>query len=284
MDLIAYLLGKSKGGGGGEEPTGTITITENGTYNVKSYASAEVNTPSPRDWSQIGYTNEPSYIGAGFTRAKYIKDNWDATVVDGSRKFASDQDLVFIPLVDTSNMSDMSWFCQNSHLLQKFPALDTSNATNMRYFFNGCASLREIDFTNFDTSNCTDMHNMFFACYCLLNITIPFNTSKVTTMSSMFQRCWNTEELDLSSFTDEALTTVESMFYDCRELKKLDIRGFTFTNNPTYSSMFGTSASNGPTNDCLIIVKDTAQKTWITSRFSRLTNVKTVAEYEASLN
>ena len=29
------------------------------------------------------------------------------------------------------------------------------------------------------------------------------------------------------------------------------------------------------------IVKDDTEKSWITSRFSRLTNVKTVAEYEA---
>ena len=34
---------------------------------------------------------------------------------------------------------------------------------------------------------------------------------------------------------------------------------------------------------CLIIVKDDTQRTWITSKFSKLTNIKTIAEYEASL-
>jgi len=34
------------GTGGGDEPTGTIQITSNGTYNVKQYASANVALPN----------------------------------------------------------------------------------------------------------------------------------------------------------------------------------------------------------------------------------------------
>jgi len=45
--------------------------------------------------------------------------------------------------------------------------------------------------------------------------------------------------------------------------------------------MFGSSASNGVPDNCLIIVKDETAKQWITSKFSRLTNVKTIVEYEA---
>lgn len=45
MDILSYLLGK-KSGGGGDEPTGAIDISTNGTHNVKSYATANVNVSS----------------------------------------------------------------------------------------------------------------------------------------------------------------------------------------------------------------------------------------------
>lgn len=44
LDLI--LLHKAKKGGGGSKPTGTISITQNGEYDVSNYASADVDVPA----------------------------------------------------------------------------------------------------------------------------------------------------------------------------------------------------------------------------------------------
>ena len=43
--VIGFAAGKAQGGG--DEPTGTVQISNNGTHNVKQYAYAEVNVQLP---------------------------------------------------------------------------------------------------------------------------------------------------------------------------------------------------------------------------------------------
>ena len=43
--VLGFAAGKAQGSGGGDEPTGTVTITTNGTHNVRQYAYASVNVP-----------------------------------------------------------------------------------------------------------------------------------------------------------------------------------------------------------------------------------------------
>jgi hypothetical protein len=49
MDTKDFVLGfaAGKAQGGGDEPTGTVQITSNGTHNVRQYAYAEVNVQLP---------------------------------------------------------------------------------------------------------------------------------------------------------------------------------------------------------------------------------------------
>jgi surface protein len=59
------------------------------------------------------------------------------------------------------------------------------------------------------------------------------------------------------------------MFQNCSSLTELDLSSFDISNVKYYSGMF----DNVPT-DCLIYVKDSTAKTWITSKFSTLTKVQ----------
>lgn len=161
---------------------------------------------------------------------------------------------------------------------------NTSSVTNMSNMFTGCAGLTNLDVSTFNTEKVTNMSSMFDGCSGLTNINLSnFNTSAVTNMSEMFDGCNGLTSIDLSNFNTSLVTNMSSMFQYCKNLTSIDIRNFDFTNVTSYSSMFGSSASNGVPNDCLIIVKDDVAKTWITSKFSRLTNVKTIAEYESEV-
>lgn len=153
------------------------------------------------------------------------------------------------------SITTLAYFCTEYRLLLMPKIIFNDNITALQYMFNNCMNATNIDTSGFNTTNVTNMANMFYYCNALTS-------------------------LDLSSFETPALTNVSNMFYMCRALKHIDMRNFDFTNVTNYSNMFGASAGDGVPNSCEIIVKDDTAKTWITTNFSRLTGVKTVAEYE----
>lgn len=125
-------------------------------------------------------------------------------------------------------------------------------------------------------------------------------------MGYMFARCDALTEIDLSNWTIDAATLVEGMFYQSTSLKKINLKNATFRSVYYASSIFKdakkleeidlrsavfstrTSASlnnvfTGIPTNCLIIVKNETEKAWVLAQRSDLTNVKTVAEYEAIL-
>lgn len=100
----------------------------------------------------------------------------------------------------------------------------------------------------------------------------------VTTCNYMFNSCRHVTEIDLSNLDLSNVTDVSYMFYYCQSATKIDIRTLDSTKITVSTQMMGNVASN-----CLIIVKDDEFKTWLKGKFSSLINIKTVAEYEASL-
>ena len=184
---------------------------------------------------------------------------------------------------NTEKVTTMSNLFNNCKKLQKIniSSFNTQNTNTMASMFSNCRELKEIDVSKFNTEKVTSFVNMFYYCMLLTELNLSsFKTPLVTTMGSMFYYCNALESLDLSTFATPKLTNVSSMFYMCRNLKHIDMRNFDFTNVTSYSLMFGNSAGDSIPNSCEIIVKDETAKTWLTSKFTRLTNVKTVEEYE----
>ena len=163
-----------------------------------------------------------------------------------------------------------------------------NNVTDMAFMFYKALNCTSIDMTGIDASNVTTLNGIFYVPSVenkLTNINFGsnFNTTSVTNMREMFYMRQGLTSLDLSSFETPVLNTVLRMFGYCINLRFIDMRKMTLDAVPSLSTsgMFGASANNGVPNDCEIIVKDETQKNLITNAFSRLTNVKTVAEYEA---
>ena len=161
-----------------------------------------------------------------------------------------------------------------SKILKKIPSpiIVADNVTGLNSCFESSAltTMPKVIFN----SNVTSVNAMFRSCTKLTTVDVSgFNTKNVTNFASMFRECSNLTTLDLRNFEGGNSINATDMFASCSKLTYLDMRNFNFTNISSFLDMF-----RSVPNNCEIIVKDDTQKTWITTNFSNLTNVKTVAE------
>ena len=115
----------------------------------------------------------------------------------------------------------------------------------------------------------------------ILKFPYSINLEHRTDASNLFSGYRNLREVSI--INGDSVTSLSYMFGNCISLQKIDIRDMILSRNPSgYTTMFGSSSSNRVPNNCLIIVKDQTEKTWINTNFSRFTNVQTASEYEGS--
>ena len=136
-------------------------------------------------FAKIGYTDGNNLVKKMVDYSYEAAKGWNP---DGStmQMFKENKSLVFLPMIDTSNVTTMSGMFYNCRVLSNIPLLDTSNVTTMSGMFQGCSALTTIPL--FDTSNVTAMSGMFQGCGVLT--TIPqLDTSNVVNMDRVFGGC-----------------------------------------------------------------------------------------------
>lgn len=275
-------------------PSGEINITENGQYDVTEKASVNVEVSSNGGGTGANieeYFDLDYIIGQGtnrvFSWAYCIKNLPPLKCTTGTSLtyafYSYRGESLDLSRFDTSNVTNMSYMFNacNSITSLDLRSFNTEQVTTMLQMFYGCVALENLDISSFRTPALTTMQQMFYNCKKLKALDFSgFNTEKVTTMANIFYQCFELTSLDLSSFNTPVLTNVQNMFAYCTKLTHIDMRNFDFTNVTTYSQMFGVNSTTGVPNSCEIIVKDDVAKEWITSKNTRLTNVKTIEEYE----
>lgn len=151
---------------------------------------------------------------------------------DGSDLFKDCRQIVSIAPLDTSNLTNMSYFfynCQKLKYLQE--KIDTSKVTNMNCTFFGCESLTTIP--SIDTSKVTNMTYMFSGCESLERIP-NINTNNLTKAMSMFRGCSSLKTIPNINLSKVSGTDAISLFEGCINLEtipNMDTSKITYTNN-----------------------------------------------------
>ena len=73
------------------------------------------------------------------------------------------------------------------------------------------------------------MSTVFSRCENLLNLDLSsFNTNNVTTMANMLSQCSKLESVNMNSFNTSNVTKMNSMFQSCTQLSSLDLSNFDY--------------------------------------------------------
>ena len=116
-----------------------------------------------------------------------------------------------------------------------------TSITSTAHWFDTLTGLSSISgIERLNTSSVTDMNSMFNYCFNLEEVDLStFNTANVTDMNNMFAGCSGLTTLNFGSgFNTEKVTTMERMFIGCGKLTSLDLSGFNTANVTDMSEMF----------------------------------------------
>ena len=196
-------------------------ILNNGVYkaaddDLDGYSEVEVATSGVNlnDYLSKTLTSGSSSYGSGIAASILkIPEDMKFANTDAKYMFLGCGNLIEIPLLDTSNVKNMSSMFSRCSKLTTIPLLNTSKVYSMEAMFEYCKSLVSIPLL--DTSNVIEMNGMFSSCSNLTSIPL-LNTSKARQMQHMFNSCYSLTsipQLDTSN-----VTTFYNTFYNCNNL------------------------------------------------------------------
>lgn len=225
--------------------------TERGsTMNFKVNGIERTATTTPyyatlADWGLNSAEEITSYSFDTSTITKVIKLPFTSKIVSTENMFNQCNSLTEVNIdgwdfYGVQNANFMFAYCNKltdilsgGTQITEFIDLSPSSTWGM---FGGCTSIVNIPYV--DLENTSDVRYMFYNCRSAKKIILPSSLNKVTTTESMFQECFeleeivspNNEKIDFGAFNN--WTSAQQMFYNCTKLTQ-----FPFASNTNFYTL-----------------------------------------------
>lgn len=198
-------------GGGGVRPSGTLDISENGVYDVYSYASASVSVPFYTETLSVS-ENNTYYPGSGVNGFSEVIVNVAQSVTGFTEKEITEG----VQIVNLSNSASMV----HPYVFEKDNYLQTVNLPNCTSVWENafalCPNLSSVYLPNAITIG----QSAFLSCSNLSNVDLR-NCEKIS--ASAFQGCSNLQSIDLPAIKEIS----KSVFRDCISLNYVNISNYS---------------------------------------------------------
>lgn len=219
------------------QPTGTLNISANGTYDVTNYASAEVSIGGQptkgvvfSNWDNDGYPTEAQFVGMSTVPGYYFYSKNYTQYGTVYKSISSELKKIVLP----QNLTSIQFYAFNECL--ELEEIDLSNVTSLgEGAFLNCSKLKNITSLNNSLTNIPV--SCFRSCTELTLSSLP--TSLTSLGNYAFTSC---NALTIDQIPDGVTTLTTSCFQTCRAIKKISMNNVT--------TVVGNSASNSSFNGC----------------------------------